>query len=164
MELTIPLVAVLAITTIAVYTDTRRGLIPNLLTFPAMAFGLALNAYLGGWHGLGQAALGLVLGIAFYLIPFVLGGMGGGDVKLLAAIGAILGPGLVIRVFIFAALFGGMIALTLIVRQMGWSAAYAVRDGSWRTFLKPSRGDSFFGSFPYAAAMWFGVVAAYTVR
>jgi prepilin peptidase CpaA len=77
----------------AVY-DVRSGRIPNFVTFPAMLGGLLLHFALGGWRGLGSAlAAGLICGIAFLLF-WIVGGMGAGDVKLMSAAGCLTGlPG-----------------------------------------------------------------------
>jgi prepilin peptidase CpaA len=90
--------------------DVRERRIPNRLTGPAMAAGLMLHAALGGWHGLGDAALaGLVAGGAF-LVFFFAGGMGAGDVKLMAAVGCLAGtaslPLLVISIAVAGAVCG----------------------------------------------------------
>ena len=76
------------IATVALFTDTRRGRIPNWLTFPALGLGVALHSFVGGGDGLLFAAEGAALGLGLFLVPFLIGGMGAGDVKLLAALGA----------------------------------------------------------------------------
>ena len=67
--------------------DVREGRIPNRVTFPAMAAGLAAHTLAGGWTGLGDAApAGLIAG-AVCLLFYWAGGMGAGDVKLMTAVG-----------------------------------------------------------------------------
>ena len=90
---------------------TRR--IPNWLTFPAAAVGLAWNGYRGGWRGLLLALGGLALGFVVFLPFFALGGMGAGDVKLMAAVGAITGPQALVAIFILTGLLGGIAGLAL---------------------------------------------------
>ncbi|MEW5762416.1 MAG: peptidase A24, partial [Bacillota bacterium] len=63
------------------------------------------------------ALQGLGLGLALLLLPFVLGGVGGGDVKFLAAVGALGGPAFVWRAFLYGALTGGVLALGLLLRR-----------------------------------------------
>ena len=58
---------------------------------------------------------GILTGGGLLIILFVLGGMGGGDVKLLAALGAWLGPGAVLQIFIYGAAAGAMIAIFLVI-------------------------------------------------
>lgn len=94
--------------------------IPNLLTFPAILLGLTLHCVEGKWGGLLFSFLGLLMGIVFFFIPYALGGMGAGDVKLLAAVGALQGPGMVVLVFLYTALMGGvMIAIIFFLRKAG---------------------------------------------
>ena len=155
----IPAVASLAIATAAVFTDSKRGIIPNRLTFPAMFLGLAVSAGLNGVGGLGLAAQGMAVALGLMLIPFVVGGMGAGDVKLLIALGAWLGPGPVVWTFTYGALLGGVLALLLIVRQQGWAPVYLALSGSWRRLLSGAGDGVRTASFPYAAALWFGVIA-----
>jgi prepilin peptidase CpaA len=82
----------LLVSTAACITDLRSRRIPNVLTFGGAAAALGFHLVTGGPAGLLQAGLGWVVGAAVFFIPFALGGMGGGDIKLLAALGAWLGP------------------------------------------------------------------------
>jgi prepilin peptidase CpaA len=96
----------------AVY-DVARHRIPNLLTLPAIAFGLLLHFTLGGWGQLGASAVaGLICGMIF-LVFYLAGGMGAGDVKLITAVGCIAGLPLVVSLLILTSLAGGVMALGL---------------------------------------------------
>ena len=154
-----PIAMSVVVATAAVFTDTKKGIIPNRLTIPAMVLGLIVNAGLSGMAGLGIAAQGMAVALGLMLLPFVLGGMGAGDVKLLIALGAWLGPGLVAWTFIYAALLGGAVALLLIVRQWGWGSIYPALCGSWQHLITGNGEKTHMASFPYAAALWFGVIA-----
>ena len=103
----------IVVATIAVVWDLSTRRIPNLLTFGAALVALLTHAYLGGWTGLGMSLAGWVVGVAFFFPLFALGGMGGGDVKLLGAIGAWLGPIAVIWVGLFTGIAGGVMALAV---------------------------------------------------
>lgn len=103
--------------TIAVYFDCRWRLIPNLLTFPLLGLGLALNWTIGGWSGLVFAILGAVVGCGLMMIPYVFGQMGGGDVKLLLALGSFLGAYAILNVFLYTTLAGGVLAVAYAVRH-----------------------------------------------
>jgi prepilin peptidase CpaA len=111
---------ILAVAGVAVVTDLRRRRIPNALTVPAMVVGLAAHGLASGLSGLGAAATGLLLGAALFLIPVAMGGMGAGDLKLLAALGALGGPGLVFWCAIYTSIAGGVMAVAalLVKRQM----------------------------------------------
>ena len=93
-----------------------------------MLAGLIYFAFIGGWNGVLFSLAGLLAGSALLLIPFILGGMGGGDVKLLGAIGALQGASFVLAAFLVGAILGGMLSiiylavkgrLGLILRRLG---------------------------------------------
>lgn len=110
-------VLVLAVVAVAVVTDLRRRRIYNALTMPAMLVGLAINAAIGGPGGLVRALAGLALGGVLFFIPFAFGGMGAGDLKLLAALGALGGPGFVVWCALYAGIAGGVFALFTLVAK-----------------------------------------------
>ena len=58
-----------------------------------------------------SSLLGAGVGGAILLAPSLLGGIGVGDMKLLAAIGGVVGPYGIILVFILASLAGGLLAI-----------------------------------------------------
>ena len=90
IEFVFPAASLLCATLSAVY-DVRSRRIPNFITLPAMVFGLILHAALGGWRQLATAAAGgLICGLIFFVF-YLAGGMGAGDVKLIAAAGCIAG-------------------------------------------------------------------------
>ncbi|MCG2727898.1 MAG: A24 family peptidase [Candidatus Methanoperedenaceae archaeon] len=99
---------------IAVINDIRFQKIPNLLTYSAMFIALICHASLNGIDGLKFSAGGLGLGIAVLIIPYLMEGMGAGDVKLMGAVGAILGPKGVFVAFVFSAIAGGIYAIALL--------------------------------------------------
>jgi prepilin peptidase CpaA len=93
--------------------DVTRHRIPNFLTLPAIVAGLTLHLLLGGPRQLVAAAMaGLLCGLIF-LVFHLAGGMGGGDVKLIAAVGCLSGLSLVGSLLIFTSLAGGVMAVGL---------------------------------------------------
>ena len=103
----------LTIASLACVTDLRTRRIPNLLTFGAALAGFLYQFVSGGIDGLGHATLGWLVGAAIFILPFTLGGLGGGDVKLLAALGAWLGPGDVFWLSLYTGVAGGVMALVV---------------------------------------------------
>jgi len=92
-------------------TDLRSRRIPNRLVVVGLVLGAALNARAAGLAGVGSSLAGGSLGLALFLPIFLLGGMGGGDVKLMAALGSMVGPMGIVRIALAAALAGGLLAL-----------------------------------------------------
>lgn len=99
----------------AAFTDIRSRRIPNWLVIGGLCCGFGLNIALFRLEGLRLAALGFGLALLLYLPMFVLRGMGGGDVKLMAALGSLAGPMNWFLIFILTALFGGLIAIVLLL-------------------------------------------------
>ena len=112
----VPLIALL-VGFAACVTDVRSRRIPNLLTFGAAAAGIAVHSSIGGWGGFQTASTGWLAGTALFLPMFVLGGMGAGDVKLLAALGAWLGPRDAFWMAVYGSMAGGAIAFAVAVRH-----------------------------------------------
>jgi len=105
--------AVIAISLIACVTDLRTQRIPNVLTFGAAIAGLVAHTALGGATGALTASSGWLTGLIIFLPFFALGGMGGGDVKLLAALGAWLGAYETLYVALYAGAAGGALAVVV---------------------------------------------------
>jgi len=97
--------------------DVRERRIPNLVTGPAIAAGLALHSFAGGWHGLGDSALAGLIAGAVFLVFCIVGGMGAGDVKLMAAVGCIAGLSPLPLVLIAVAIAGAVFAIAVSVRH-----------------------------------------------
>jgi prepilin peptidase CpaA len=135
----------------AVVTDLRSRRISNRLTYPAAALGLAIHFASGGWGGLTTSAVGLLLGLGLLLLPFFLGAMGGGDVKLLAAIGALQGPQFVLLTAVYAGLAGGVLALGYLIRQRGLTEALRYATGGWIGGVRPDAPKA--GAIPYGPAI-----------
>ncbi|WP_449245286.1 A24 family peptidase [Desulfobacca acetoxidans] len=118
MNLLPPLLLALAIAA----SDLHSRRIPNYLTFGGALAGLFYQTVFFGWSGLGQGLFGLLLGLGLLLIPYILGGMGAGDVKGLAALGAWLGPKGCFSLFCYMGIAGGLMSLgVLIWRGILWS-------------------------------------------
>ena len=104
---------VLGIACIACVTDIRSRRIPNLLTLGAAVAAIGFHVVSAGTSGLFLALSGWAVGLLLFLPFFALGGMGGGDVKLLAALGAWVGPRDVVWLAIYTSLAGGVLGLVV---------------------------------------------------
>jgi prepilin peptidase CpaA len=107
----------LALTVWIAWGDLRSRRIPNYLTFGTAVTGLAYSFMSQGLPGLADGFLGMLLGFAFLILPYLWGGMGAGDVKALAALGAWLGPKLTVFLFCYMGIAGGVIAVGYLVWQ-----------------------------------------------
>jgi prepilin peptidase CpaA len=95
--------------------DLRERRIPNSITGPAFLAGLALHTAWFGWAGFAAALLaGSAAGI-ISLLFWIAGGMGAGDVKLMAAVGCLSGlshlPLLLVSTSIAAAVLGVAVSI-----------------------------------------------------
>ena len=139
--------------TIAVVTDLRRRRIPNWLTGGALGVGLLGGLWLGGPSGGLSALAGAALGLLMLLPFYAAGGMGAGDVKLLAAVGALLGPQALLPVAFYGALSGAVLSLVVMARRG------ALAHAAQRLSLGKLPGTSG-AKAPYAVAIASGVYLA----
>jgi prepilin peptidase CpaA len=122
MELAM-VVALAVVLGAAMCTDIRSARIPNWLTFSAMGFALVGHGWLGGLEGASFGLAGLGTGLGLFLILYVSGSIGAGDVKLMAAVGAFTGPYGALVSGLLAVLVGGVYALGAMWYEWGFIAA-----------------------------------------
>jgi prepilin peptidase CpaA len=126
--------------------DLARRRIANWIPALALAGGLGWQIAQHGWWGGLYALGGAAAGFGVFLIFYLLGGMGGGDIKLMTGFGALLGAGRLLEAALWTAAIGGLLALGVLVfrglrqRAGGASPAGASSD-----------------SIPYAPAIALGV-------
>ena len=109
--------AALIIGAAACVTDLHSRRIPNWLTFGAAATAFVFHFAEGGQAAAQQAAAGWATGLFLFMPLFLLGGMGAGDVKLLAALGAWLGPDAAFWMAIYGSMAGGVLAVAVALRH-----------------------------------------------
>ena len=125
-----------------VLEDLTRRRISNWTSGGAVIAGLILHLAQKGWTGAMHSLFGSVIGFAVFLIFYLLGGMGGGDVKLMAGFGALLGDAQIMPAALWAAISGGLMAAVYLAVR-----AVARRFGS---------GEKAGESIPYAPAITVG--------
>lgn len=107
---------ILAVICTAGITDVRTGKIYNKLTYPAILLGFLLP-FGAGEVSLTDAFIGFLIGFVPLFVVHQVGGIGGGDVKLIGAIGAIGGYPFVLHAVFYSFFLGGLLALMLIIWQ-----------------------------------------------
>jgi prepilin peptidase CpaA len=145
----------------ATVDDLRRRQIANWIPVVALVGGLAWQISQSGWRGALDAVLGTAAGFAVFLVFYLLGGMGGGDVKLMAGFGALLGARRLLEASLWTAGVGGLLAVMVLAIRPLWRWAKS-RWGKARlqpaALLEPGEksGDKD-DSIPYAPAITLGV-------
>jgi prepilin peptidase CpaA len=141
-------------------TDWRWQRIPNVVTYPAIAVGLALSA-LGGIGQVG--ATGLLDHVAAVVVAFLFcypfyaaGGLKAGDVKLLMSVGALRGTGFLLLGAFYGAIIGGLVAVAVIVVRRLQRPAPGEEPRALRKVLKTW--------FPYGVALGAGGLLALVVE
>ena len=107
----------LLVATVGAVKDLRGRIIPNWLTYGGISAGLGFRIAIAGWTAFKIGFLGLLIGGGFFYLLFLLGGMGGGDVKLMAAVASWAGTLQTIHILTIAALAGGVLAIVSMIRH-----------------------------------------------
>lgn len=116
--------ALVAACAAAVWYDVREHRIPNALTLGALTAALLLRAP-GGLADVGAGLAGAGIAFAIALPFFLVGGMGGGDAKFLAAVGAFVGLDRVFAALFFTAVVGGVMGIFMMLRHRAVSQTMA---------------------------------------
>ena len=97
--------------------DLRSRIIPDVITLPGTAYALLLAAGFRGAAGFVEDGLGALAGGAIVLLFAIVsrGGIGGGDIKLMAMLGAALGWKGAFIAFALSQITAGLLALILVI-------------------------------------------------
>ena len=109
----VPQLASIIVAALACITDLTSRRVPNTLTLSGAAGAFVFFLATTGWHGLAWSAGGWAVGLVMFLPLFLLGGLGGGDIKLVAALGAWVGPSSAAWLALYAAVAGGPLAVVM---------------------------------------------------
>ncbi len=160
----------------ASWVDGKQRRVPNWLNAVLLASGLLLQGVCFGWgdseFGVQAGLLGALVGFGVLIIPWLMYGMGAGDVKLMAAIGAWIGPSLTWWSFVGGAILGGLIAVVMILRERKLSQACANMNAIMIKMSNPAfwftdyAGAKTFGStsqlLPYGIPLTIGTIGVLT--
>ncbi len=109
---------------VAAVIDGLQLKVPNWITFPMIVTGWVYSATLSpypGWEGLMYSLAGTAVGLALLLPLYAIGGMGAGDVKLMAGVGAWMWTTVTVWAFGVSAVVGGVIAVGMVLWTNTWA-------------------------------------------
>ena len=118
----VKLVAVILI--VSAWIDGKELRVPNWITFPMVLSGLIYSTYMAGWIGMGDGLWGMTVGLLTLLPLYAVGGMGAGDVKLMAGIGAWLGATVTWYAFCVSVIVGAIMAVIMVLYRRSWEKHY----------------------------------------
>ena len=151
--------------TLAAVCDIRSHRIPNPLVLAGLVLGLAWHGWRGGWPGLLLSLEGVAVA-ALALLPYALGGLGAGDVKLLGAVGALLGPLFLLWTLPGTVLAGALLALAWaarrgVLRETIHNTLFGLHLLGTGASLDALASASSLGKMPFAPAIALGAVFAF---
>lgn len=152
---------------ISILTDIRNRKILNIVTLPAILLAIIYHFSTSGLEGFLFSGQGFLVGLGLLIIPFIMGGIGAGDVKLLAAVGAWKGTIFILYTGIYAGIIGGLIAIFILIKRR--ELIFTLKRMLFSTvFLKSTKGsllvkDDVNGSFaiPYAVPIAIGALVTF---
>jgi prepilin peptidase CpaA len=131
-----------AVLVVAAVIDGLQLKVPNWLTYPLVISGWIYSTTCFGLEGLGWSLLGTALGLALLLPAYAIGGMGAGDVKLLAGVGAWVYCTHTLLAFGISAVIGGLMAIVMVCWSGKWRkhlAQFQVIAGEIMTIRDPEK-------------------------
>ena len=154
---------------VAAVIDGYKLKVPNWITFPLVISGWIASGLLFGWSGLGWSLVGTVVGLLLLLPAYAIGGMGAGDVKLMAGVGAWLWGMVTFYAFCVSALVGGVIAIAMVLSRRQWghhqaqftallSEFFVVRDPTKLSEMAAERKSTMM-LLPYGIPIAIGTIA-----
>ena len=145
---------------VAAVIDGWKLRVPNWITFPLIMSGWIYSAVYFGWAGLAWSVLGTIVGLGLLLPAYAIGGMGAGDVKLLAGIGAWAWSAATLYAFCVSAVVGGAIAVGMVLLATRLASASSPVLVYYQRDSRSSQSEHAFGhcrraqEFHAVAALW----------
>ncbi|MCA9099537.1 MAG: prepilin peptidase [Pirellulales bacterium] len=154
---------------VAAVIDGYMLKVPNWLTFPMVVSGWVYSTAAFGWAGLGWSLVGTLVGLALLLPAYAIGGMGAGDVKLLAGVGAWVWATNTFYAFCLSAIVGAVIAVGMVLSRRAWShhknqfyvivnELFTIRDPNQLSAIAAERKSSML-LLPYGIPIAIGTIA-----
>lgn len=116
--------AMWAVSTTLVVAAVIDGLylkVPNKITYPLIVAGWLYSFAIGSWPGLGWSLAATFFGLALLFGLHLIGGMGAGDVKLLAGIAAFVHIEHTWYIFVATTIVGAVMAMIQIALSGDWT-------------------------------------------
>jgi len=149
---TIALAVSLGVGLAASIEDLWHRRISNRTILAGLAAGLVLQIQVQGWWRGPLAWMGgAAVGLGVFLIFFLLGGMGGGDVKLMAAFGACLG----VRQILLGALMAALVGAVWACGHLLWK--WICHRRACRSGPLPPEAET----FPRAPSIFIGILLSF---
>ncbi len=114
-----------AVLILAAWIDGKELRVPNWITFPMVLSGLVYSTCVGGLSGLSAGLLGMCVGLLTLMPLYAVGGMGAGDVKLMAGIGAWMGWKVTFAAFCVSTIVGAIMAVIMVLWRKSLQHHYA---------------------------------------
>lgn len=136
---------------IAVYTDLKWQRIPNWITVPAFVLALLFHGLTAGASGLALSFGGFATGFGILFVLWLIGGGGGGDVKLMGAAGAWVGAIPILAIFIGSAVFAVLCTIAMMIHtRVHGGQLITARSGGTTDAPTPTRSNPLKQHVPYA--------------
>jgi len=156
---------------VAAAIDGWKLKVPNWITFPMILSGWVYSAWLSefpGWEGFLWSLAGTAVGLGLLLPLYAIGGMGAGDVKLLAGVGAWVWATNTVYAFVVTTIVGGIIAIIMVLARGAWKKhrdqfrmifgeIATIRDPNTLSALAAERKSSMF-LLPYGIPIAIGTI------
>ena len=162
----LPDLLLLVVLLICCYTDLKERKILNIIVFPATLIALIVHLFLQGSGGALFWVKGTLVGLALLFIPFAMGGIGAGDVKLLGVVGSFKGAFFVFKAFLCAAILGGVFSFLFLLKEKRLKKTLCNLGSALKVFLFSCFRICNFGSLenddiaalPYGLAIVLGTI------